>query len=186
MVDEEVIVKTWEKLKREVHKWARLEKRSAEMAEDVIQETITYLLEASETRDIREPLNWCITAARHLWARVDRQEKKTMSLDNLAGSNAEGSLTSFDTPLSNDKMHNTFASLRQAASDRQEFTRDPADVTEQRDLIQKIDPDWREHIENGMDYTRGGKIAPETRDLILRRAKELGENRGSVIRRRVK
>lgn len=168
-------------------KAARAQGRYPEDAEEVANETILRLLESHQKNGIENPRNWAHKTAANLWKDIGRREKKHVSYSGVRGLSDNGEIDRYraetDAPgieqegyrlnFPSGHMEATRNSLREEMSLSLMDTRHPEIITEQRDLLQKIDPEWREHMEEGYDFKGGKKMDRNTRRRIQRRARAL-------------
>jgi DNA-directed RNA polymerase specialized sigma24 family protein len=152
-IDPKVIEDVYQTLLASLKTWARSWNKNRGDAEDIAHETIIRLLEHHRKTPIKSPMNWCRVTASSVMRETWRADKRVVSSD-LSEAPEEARKT---LQLSMMEMES------------------PAALAEQRDFIQKIDPDWRVHLEEGANFSRGGKsnLDRNTRRRIQRRAMAL-------------
>ena len=179
-MDEGLVIEIWETLRSELARKAKKENRPAEWADDTANETISRMLEADAQEPLREPLNWARLVARRIWVKDQTLENSNLSYDGVSSLDPDGTITSGserkaqgrEAPTNKDKVK-IRNSIRNQMAETVTNRRDPALIAEQRDLIQKIDPDWHEHLEEGLDFSREHKLAQDVRDKIRTRMRRL-------------
>lgn len=147
---------------------------SREDGEDIISETLQRLIEASEKETINNPAAWAETVWRNLWFNLLRRGKRfnMFSFEGTAGVTVEGgeggvehAVNEAGENVDDTNSHNR-GKKRLKLRDRLDMIRvvteyrDPSRIAEDRDKIQKTDPDWLTHMEEGLDGNRGSKMEP--------------------------
>lgn len=187
-LDHKVVEDVYKAVLSDFKKAAQAQGRGVEDAEEVATEAITRMLEAHQSNQIDNPLHWARKAAGRLWKDIGRTARKHVSYEGVAGVSRDEATWNIagtkdgvredieeksGTPdFDKDKLlmpHRIKDQMGEAVIE----TRSPALITEQRDFLQKIDPDWREHMEEGLDFSPGKKLDRNTRRQIQRRARAL-------------
>jgi DNA-directed RNA polymerase specialized sigma24 family protein len=141
--------------------------RSNAQAEDALQDTIVAVLEYAKTHEIRNPLHFL--GHRFAWMRSDiaRRERKTTPIgDGATWTNPETG-ESGDVGGFSDQVRAALTS-----------TVDPAALAERRDLIQKIDPDWKKHLNDCVGDIWGNMLPWVVKRRIMAAYKRLMSTEG--------
>jgi DNA-directed RNA polymerase specialized sigma24 family protein len=183
-IDPKVVADVYQAIMIDFRKAAYAQGKQREDAEDVCNEAIARMLESHQKASIKNPLHWARHTAANLWRDVGRRDRKHVSYDGVEGvSRDQGTWRIWEgedkgqdlitrEPFEKGKVHpghHVKAQMAEAVMD----DRSPELITEQRDFIQKIDAEWRQHMEEGYDFGSGKKMDRNTRRQIQRRARAL-------------
>jgi hypothetical protein len=133
---------------------------------DIASETIIRMMERHSEEPIKDPLRWAKRTAHHVRRELFRSSIQGVSFDTTDG--VPGS-----DDLEDDQKSKVKGSVREDMTRATTDDRDPESLAEQRDFLQKIDPNWREHLEEGVDFGFQNKIPRNERKVIQRRARAL-------------
>lgn len=159
---EEVYLITLQKFR----KAAKAQGRDDADAGEVAAEAVTRLMEAHRKTPIEKPLNWALHTAGNLWKDLRKDDVRKIPYGAVRED-------------VDDVDPNINPLIAERITERLVEPRSPETITEQRDLLQKIDPDWEKHMEEGYDFTRKHEMDRNTRRQIQRRARALErENKG--------
>jgi DNA-directed RNA polymerase specialized sigma24 family protein len=153
-------------------------------AEDVATETVARMLKSHQKEPINNPLHWARHTAANLWKDLGRTERRHISYDGVEGvSRDDGAWRRHEgedkgQDIVNKPEHEKrklFVPLviREEMAEAVTEPRSPELIAEQRDFLQKIDPEWRAHMEEGYDFGSKKKLDRNTRRQIQRRARQL-------------
>lgn len=179
------VVMLWRTLRSELKRKASLEGKPSDLPDDMAQEVITLFLEQCREEHIEKPYHWCRLVALRRWVREQERIKAHLSYDGVVDVSVGGDQTAKTTGNRDGQGELDFyrpdkvlkikvpVAVKRLMVDRVTDNRDPATISEQRDFIRLIDPDWQEHMADGLDYTRGYKLSQRTRDAIRKRARRI-------------
>jgi DNA-directed RNA polymerase specialized sigma24 family protein len=180
-VIEEVYLVILAQLRSSAHKW----RKPLADAEDIAVETITRMLERHEKEAIYSPLHWARKTAMHVWREFGRRQRKNVSYEGVKGQSLHGGYNESTVDRGSGERvqrptepweRGKISISRHARYEMLDAVTDPRSpelLAEQRDFIQKIDPDWKAHMEEGFDFDRGKKLDRNIRRQIKRRAASL-------------
>lgn len=186
-LDHKVIEDVYKAILQDFKKAARAQGRGIEDAEEVATEAITRMLESHQKDPIENPLHWARRTAANLWKDMGRRDSRHVSYDGIEGISVDGQVAGYygmgtvsgEESLAyqrdTDTLHKSTArkAVKQEMAESVMEYRSPETIAEQRDLLQKIDPQWREHMEEGYDFRSGKKMNRNIRRQIQRRARAL-------------
>lgn len=189
-LDHKVVEEVYQSILLDFKRAASTQGRGVEDAEEVTVEAITRMLEAHQEKPIDNPLHWARRAAARLWKDIGRDDRRHVSFEGVVGvSHDTGPRMNADTDGVREERARSSktrdfekgklalpGNMREQMSEAVMEPRSPELITEQRDLLQKIDPDWRLHMEEGFDFSSGKKLDRNTRRQIQRRARALLRN----------
>lgn len=181
------VVRLWRVLQHELRRKASLERKPADLPDDLAQEIIARFLAQSQREHIDKPYHWCRLVALRAWVRIQERDKINISYDGVVDVSIGGDLATRVTGARDGAGDLDFyhpdrtlkaklpTAVRRLMIDKVTDNRDPAGLCEAREFLALIDPDWEEHMAAGLDNTLGHKLDRRTRNAIRRRARRVQE-----------